>query len=49
MRGRYGIGKLLLSDEEVIHVIVAFAIAEKVQSPLLTESRESLRNNLLCS
>ena len=44
MRGRYGIGKLLLSDEEVIHVIVAFAIAEKVQSPLLTESRESLRN-----
>jgi predicted DNA-binding transcriptional regulator YafY len=44
MRGRYGIGKLLLSDEEVIHAIVAFAIAEKVQSPLLTESMESLRN-----
>jgi predicted DNA-binding transcriptional regulator YafY len=44
MRGRYGVGKLLLSDEEVIHAIVAFAIAEKVQSPLLTESMESLRN-----
>ena len=44
LRGRYGIGKLLLSDEEVIHAIVAFAIAEKVQSPLLTESMESLRN-----
>jgi predicted DNA-binding transcriptional regulator YafY len=44
LRGRYGIGKLLLSDEEVIHAIVAFAIAEKVQSPLLTQSMESLRN-----
>ena len=44
IRGRYGIGKLLLSDEEVIHAIVAFAIAEKVQSPLLTQSMESLRN-----
>jgi predicted DNA-binding transcriptional regulator YafY len=44
IRGRYGIGKLLLSDEEVIQAIVAFAIAEKVQSPLLTQSMESLRN-----
>lgn len=44
IRGRYGVGKLLLSDEEVIHAIVAFAIAEKVQSPLLTLSLESLRN-----
>ena len=25
----YGTGKLLLGDEEVIHTIVAFAIAEK--------------------
>lgn len=46
LNGRWGIERLHLSHQEVVELILALAIMEKLQSPLLTSNLKAIRQKL---
>jgi predicted DNA-binding transcriptional regulator YafY len=46
---RWGIGRLALNYREVIDLLLALSVLEKMRSPLLLENLSSIRNKLFAS
>ena len=46
LNGRWGIERLHLSHEEVVELLVALAIMENLQSPILTSNLKAIRQKL---
>lgn len=44
--GRWGLGRLMLSSTEVISLLLALAIAESIDSPILQSNLSSIRNRI---
>jgi len=46
LRGRWGLTKLLLSNEEVISMLVSLAVTEAIGTPVLGGNLKSIRNRI---
>ncbi|MGH1426592.1 MAG: helix-turn-helix transcriptional regulator [Arenicella sp.] len=49
LNGRWGVGRLHLTDQEVVSMLVSLAIAESLQSPLLLSTLSSIRQKITLS
>lgn len=46
LNGRWGVDRLHLSDQELISLLLSLAIAESLQSPLMSSSVQSIRQKI---
>lgn len=47
--GRWGLGRLQMSNTEVISLLLALVIAEKINSPILLDNLSSIKNRISAS
>jgi predicted DNA-binding transcriptional regulator YafY len=46
LTGHYGMGRLLLTDHEVMGLLLSLAITESIKTPLMTDSIKSVRQKI---